>query len=325
MDDAEYLANQELLQGANRKANLHNTLAAVAAMSNNAGAAAAAKMAAADQQRQYGPQKLGAMGYMLPDTGEFVGSKLYADEKKAAAEEKRSALAASLAAKAEAERIRSEDRAQQRALMLTIAGMKSGDARYKVDNTPPKGAGGKTLPAPTINKLSDAEGMAAGFADLAGGFQDQYGGGYGTMTVQNFLGKNAPNSKYADQSNWWQNYNDQKNLIRNKLFGSALTASEKKAFDDANITEGMSAAEIRKRLGQQHAATVRARNKLVQNYGSSGYDVSGFEVLPEPDYVKPGTPSRSARDAASAATAAPAGIDPIVWNHMTPQEKALFK
>lgn len=328
MDEQEYLANQELLAGANRRGNLHNTLAAVAAMSNNAGAAAAAKMAAADQQRQYGPKQLGTQGFMLPDTGAFVPSKIYTDERDAAREEKKAALAATLAAK-EADSVRrDEDKAQQRALMLTIAGMKSSDSRYKVDNTPAKGGAGagagKTLNAPTINKLSEADGLAAGFADLTAGFQDSYGGGYGSMTVQNFLGKNMPNSKYADQSNWWQGYNDQKNVIRNKLFGSALTASEKKAFDDANITEGMTPAQIRTKLAQQHAAAVRARNKLIGNYKGSGYDTSAFEDMPVPEHVIPGAapikgsaPMRQGN--------APAGVDPIVWGHMTPQEQALFK
>lgn len=295
MDEAEYLANQELLQGANRKANLHNTLAAVAAMANNPAAAAAAKMAAADQQRQYTPKQLGNMGFVLPDSGQFVGSKLYADEKKAAAEEKRAALAATLEAKAEAERIRSEDRAQQRTLMLTIAGMRGQSAREIAElKAAGKGGGsGKQLGAPTINKLSEADNLAASFADLSGGFDDKYGGGkLGIVTsTQNAIGRNF-GGDYADQANWWQNYNDQKNIIRNKLFGSALTASEKKAFDEANITEGMDSKEIRRRLAQQQRAAVRARNKLIQNYGGSGYDVSAFDIMPEPEVPLPGQPAK---------------------------------
>jgi len=300
MDAQEYLANQELLAGSTRRANLQNTLAAVAAMSNNAGAAAAAKMAAADQQRQYAPKQLGNQGFMLPDTGAFVPSKIYTDEREAAREEKKATLAATLAARQEQQTrdlaARSERDANQRALMLTIANMRSGDARYRVDNAPTKAApAGKTLPAPTINKLSEADGLTAGFADLTAGFQDSYGGGYGTMGVQNFLGKNVPNSKFADQSNWWQGYNDQKNLIRNKLFGSALTASEKKAFDDANITEGMTALQIRTKLAQQSEAAVRARNKLINNYKGSGYDTSGFEEMAVPDAPVPGGRAVSGR------------------------------
>jgi hypothetical protein len=323
MDDQEYLANQQLLAGANQRANLHNTLAAVAAMSNNPAAAAAAKLAAADQQRQYSPTRLGNQGFMLPDTGAFVPSKIYKDEQTAAREERRNALAASLAAKADIDANRSADKEQQRALLLTIAGMRSADSRYKVDNAPAKGGAAKTLPAQTVTKLSDADGAANALGDLTNGFQDQYGGGKlgAVVSIQNALGRNMGDSKYADQANWWQNYNDQKNLARNKLFGSALTAPEKAAYDAANITEGMDAATIRTRLGQQHAAAVKARNKLVQNFGTAGYDTSGFEDLPVPNYTKPGAP----RNPASNAVAAPAGMDPLVWQHMTPQERALFK
>jgi hypothetical protein len=331
MDEQEYLANQELLAGANRRGNLHNTLAAVAAMSNNAGAAAAAKMAAADQQRQYGPKQLGNQGFMLPDTGAFVPSKIYVDEKNAAAEEKRNALAATIAAQKERDTQRAADKAsegeRQRTLLLTIAGMRSADSRYKVDNAPAKNAAGKTLGASTINQLSEADGLAAGFSDLTSGFQDSYGGGYGSMAVQNFLGKNMPNSKYADQSNWWQGYNDQKNVIRNKLFGSALTASEKKAFDDANVTEGMTATQIRTKLAQQHAAAVRARNKLIDNYKGSGYDTSAFEDMPVPEHVIPGVaPTKDNTPTLQGSPAkVPAGVDPIVWGHMTPEQQGLWK
>ncbi len=299
MDEQEYLANQQLLAGANKRANLHNTLAAVAAMSNNPGAAAAAKMAAADAQRQFAPQRLGTQGYMLPENGAFVPSKIYADEKAAARDEKAATLAATLAAKREAEALRLEDkqaaREQAATLAKTLASMRGGfamDLQGLRNEGRGKGKGGdsagKTLPATTVNKLSEADNLAAGFGDLTAGFQDSYGGGYGAMGVQNFLGKNMPNSKFADQSNWWQGYNDQKNVIRNKLFGSALTASEKAAFDAANIVEGMTPAQIRTKLGQQHAAAVRARNKLIANYGGSGYDVSGFDAMDEPKAALPG-------------------------------------
>lgn len=137
MDEQEYLDNQQLLAGANRKANLQNTLAAVAAMSNNPGAAAATKMAAADAQRQYSPKALGNQGYMMPETGAFVPSKIYVDEKNAAREEKRSALAATLEAKLErqdrdlAYRVdrdadRNDQKERDRALRSTLAAMRGG-------------------------------------------------------------------------------------------------------------------------------------------------------------------------------------------------------
>ena len=333
MDDLEYQQNQALLAGANQRASQHDILAAVAAMANNPGAAAAAKMAAANAQRQFAPTRLGNQGFMLPDTGAFVPSKIYKDEQEAAREAKKSALQATIEARAAQEAQRQADREAARAdrssLALTLAGMNNqgrmdlAQLRSELKGAP-AAKPGKSLPPATINKLSEAENLSNGFGELASGFQDKFGGGYGTMTAQNFLGKTLGVDAYADQANWWQNYNDQKNLIRNKLFGSALTASEKSAYDAANITEGMSAKEIRTRLGQQHAATVRARNKLIANFGKGGYDTTGFEEMPEPEHTKPGAP-RAATPQPAAASAAPAGVDAAAWKHMTPEERKLFQ
>jgi hypothetical protein len=326
MDDQEYLDNQQLLAGANQRANLHNTLAAVAAMSNNPAAAAAAKMAAADQQRQYSPTRLGNQGFMLPDTGAFVPSKIYKDEQQAAREEKRNALAASLAARADADAQREQGRADQRALLLTIAGMRSDDARYKVDNAPARaGAGGKPLPTKDLKDLASNAGLVETFNGLSDGFDDKYSSA-GSTGVKNMLGKYQPlgiGAGYADQANWWQNYADQANAARKLLSGTAVTASEAANFDKANVTEGMSSTEIRRRLQQQKEAVARGHDKILKYYGDGGYNTGDLMPLGAAA-ATPGKLSsgRAGRDAASAV---PSGVDPAVWAHMTPDQKALFK
>lgn len=177
--------------------------------------------------------------------------------------------------------------AEGRALRLTIAGMADQRAAAKDAAKAEGKAAGKTLPGGEVRKLTEAEGLTGTFGDLASGFKPELAGTPGLAPLQNTVGKYF-GAGYEAQSNWWQNYNDQKNLVRNKLFGSALTASEKAAFDAANISEGMDAKQIKIRLAQQHRAAVKAYNKLKGNFGRAGYDVSNFEDLLEPAAELPG-------------------------------------
>jgi hypothetical protein len=80
-----------------------------------------------------------------------------------------------------------------------------------------------------------------------------------------------------EQGQWWKQYADQTNIVRNELFGSALTAAEKAAFDKANIDPGMSPSEIRTRLRDQQAAAAAAYNKLLDAASGGGFDVSGHQ------------------------------------------------
>lgn len=58
-------------------------------------------------------------------------------------------------------------------------------------------------------------------------------------SVENALARNLPNlssDEMVDQQRWWRDYNKEyKNIARHKLFGSALTAAEIKAWEQANV------------------------------------------------------------------------------------------
>ena len=86
---------------------------------------------------------------------------------------------------------------------------------------------------------------------IVGGFQDEFGKGKegtGSMIpfegdIANWLGRKAAGSE-ADQAqaNWWGLYQNLYELPqRNKMFGSALTETEKQAWKDANIDPNMPA------------------------------------------------------------------------------------
>ena len=348
--------NAALMQQASSRANQFNILAAVGAMSNNKQAAAATAMADEQQQKRFAAKQLGTQGFALPESGEFVPSPIYLNERKDARTAKATALADTLAARKEQEALRTEATnqrtAESNALKMTLAQMGI-DSRMQMasmanDNRNAIAAGradvvaekaadkaaekakGRILSGGEIRKTAKQEGLVLGFGDLLSGFEDRFGGQYGTMTAKNFMGKVIPGSEYAPQHNWWQNYNDQKNLVRNELFGSALTESEGIAFDKANVTEGMAPEVIKTRLAQQQAAATRAYNKIVEAFSESGYNMQAFQgrmsqgTLPGGDGLRPEVNPKST-PAAGDAGAPPEGIDDSTWKHMTPAERKLFQ
>ena len=183
-----------------------------------------------------------------------------------------------LAAQLQAQRERSAEQADRdreaarnrASLALTLAGMRQADkddARQR----------GKQLSWSAVQDFSKQAGMADAMAGLAGTFKDDYSSSIGLGNVQNALGRLGVGNQ--DQANWWQQYAEQRNLIRNQLFGSALTAAEQRAFDEANITPNMDAKLIRRRLSQQAQAAQQAYNRLRDAAAGSGYDISGTPGL----------------------------------------------
>ena len=296
----------EAMQQANAQANRFNNLAAITQMANNPGAANAAASAQKSAQAQYKPQSLGMQGFALPASGEFVSSPMYEEEQGARREEKRTILRETLGSR-EALAREAEEGRNERAAAQVAAQREAANQRFMLGQTmaeirraqaeaakatagekAAKTAQGRTLAGSDVRDLSKKEGTASGFLTLAQSFKPEYAGTTFLATAENALGRYQPlgvGKGYADQSNWWQNYNNSKNEIRNALFGSALTATEQAAFDRANITEGMQADEIRRRLGQQSQAAARAYNKLKANFGRAGYNIGEFNDLSEPQQV----------------------------------------
>lgn len=304
---AQALRSKQLLGENSQKANRFGNFAAIAQLANNPEVARAAIAAHKNAQDQYGAQSLGAQGFALPATGEFVESPMYQREKmlgrnqqvglqndRLAAQQQ--ALADRLAAQQQmqAERLQAQafQAEQNRALRGTLAAVaasnRSAGAEDKAATRAAKEAVGKTLPAPQVEKLSKNMAVADAYKDLSGSFKEEWAGSPLLGNAQNALGRFV-GAGYEDQANWWQRYQEQTNLVRNQLFGSALTASEKEAFDRANIVPGMKPSEIKRRLAQQAEVTQKGVRRLTENYGKAGYNVS--DLLPT--------------DAASAAPQAP--------------------
>jgi hypothetical protein len=130
----------------------------------------------------------------------------------------------------------------------------------------------RALPPAAIKELGEKGESVTTFKRLLTGFKDGFAG-KGTAFIgnaENLIGRNIGAGR-GDQADWWQDYQMQKNLIRNKLFGSALTATESAEFEKAAINPGMTPDIIRKNLNRQKSIAARAAVKLSGAYKKGGY------------------------------------------------------
>lgn len=135
--------------------------------------------------------------------------------------------------------------------------------------------GGRALPAPVVNDLSkDAEKLTT-LNQLIAGFQPGFAGNVVGGSVENFagrLGGERIGVTTPGQSQWWQQYDRLKNVVRNELFGAALTATEQAAFEAADITPNMDAAVITSNLTKQAEIVQRALQRKASVWKSQGYN-----------------------------------------------------
>jgi hypothetical protein len=137
----------------------------------------------------------------------------------------------------------------------------------------------RDLPTSVVKDMNEKGGLLEDFTRIDNGFKDEYGG-FKTAFAGDAVNTIARNTGIGNEerATWWQDYQNQKNIVRNKLFGSALTATEKTEFDKANIHPGMTPGTIRENLRLQRDAQRRAAVKLVNTYSKMGYSQEQIEA-----------------------------------------------
>lgn len=138
------------------------------------------------------------------------------------------------------------------------------------------GAVGKPLGAPTINKLAgDAEKLET-LQVLEQSFQDKFAGNKTGGDLENLVGRLGLPGATPGQSDWWQRYDRQKNVVRNELFGAALTANEQAEFDKADINPNMAPATVKKNLATQAGVIERALKRQARTWAAQGYNADAL-------------------------------------------------
>lgn len=175
--------------------------------------------------------------------------------------------------------------------------------------TKPAAATGRPLSAPTINKLtSDAE-KAALLTRLRGSFNDNYAGNGIGGQIENIAGRmgwtGGMTGATPGQAEWWQQYDRNKNVIRNELFGAALTPGEQAEFDKADINPNMSPKIIRENLATQHRVLEAGLRRQAQVWAAQGYNPDALRAATGLDDFAP-TAAPSAGAVFSGAAPSPA-------------------
>lgn len=154
-------------------------------------------------------------------------------------------------------------------------------ARAKAEGKPREA---KPLAQNTLKVLADAGAKVQDFGRFTSTFDDGYAG-YGIKGVggnmlgeaANTMGRNVSGSSYAPQAQYWQDYAQHRNQIRNSLFGSALTATEKAEFDKTDITPGMSPQAIRSNLARNEDLAKKAARRMAAPHLAQGVPVQVLE------------------------------------------------
>lgn len=135
----------------------------------------------------------------------------------------------------------------------------------------------RSLSVSDIGKLSD-EGQKFGtLTSVANNFKDNYGGytpGTGdlSMAAGRYLPERIAGKDRAEAAAYWQEYDRYKNVVRNELFGSALTVGETKAFAQADVDPSMQPAQIRKNLARQKEIVEAGLKRKASAMIAAGYD-----------------------------------------------------
>lgn len=102
----------------------------------------------------------------------------------------------------------------------------------------------------------------------------------------------GPKQQRADE--WWADYRAQfENIERNKLFGSALTESERKLWNKSNIERGMRDEDIQRVISMKMGIANSALARMSQGHAANRKDVDAIESTTEGFYTAPPKPPAS--------------------------------
>lgn len=143
-----------------------------------------------------------------------------------------------------------------------------------------KGGDGKTISVGELSKFNDKLSTFAQLDSLTKDFKDDYTTSLPFQAVgeaQNWVGKKT-GVGFEKQANFWMGYQETINKIRNEMFGSALTETERAEFEKAIVRPGMTADTIRSNLTRQSTIIKNALERQSLIFKESGYDTRGMNA-----------------------------------------------
>lgn len=148
------------------------------------------------------------------------------------------------------------------------------------------GAGGKNIPDGAMKRYEDQTTQFVALNDAVASFKPAYGGNTIIGGLENtaqglFGGIGTPG-----QRDWWAAWQASDNQIRNKLFGSALTPGEQKAYEATTISPRMDPAEIQRNITRRRDIVEAALGRKQAQFAAQGYDTSPLVALAGRDFTK---------------------------------------
>lgn len=138
----------------------------------------------------------------------------------------------------------------------------------------------KPLDATRQEKINTKADKVSQYTQLLEEFDDSYAGGavfgFGgsaKTAIQEKTGSNIPRTE------WWKEFKMLDNKIRNELFGSALTGTEKQEWAKATFNENSHPDIVRKNLAKRTEILKKALERDVSGLSKSGYSTEGIGLI----------------------------------------------
>jgi hypothetical protein len=137
----------------------------------------------------------------------------------------------------------------------------------------------KTRPLPEAArvKLESNVGAYEAFRGSAEGFNDDYAGNL-LGDAENWLQGFSSDIGTPNQRQWWARFYSADQQIRNDLYGAALTATEKAAYDRTTVNPRMDPKEIRANLAERAEILRKALTRQVGAYRANGFEPEAIDA-----------------------------------------------
>lgn len=161
---------------------------------------------------------------------------------------------------------------RERAAYAQQHGLKGRDLVTFVETGRLEKAPSRQLSVTDMTKLEEEGQKFSDLKSFAETFKDDYAGykvGGSTLTGLARIGLPTASKEAAS---YWQGYDRFKNVVRNNLFGAALTKPEMEAFEKADINPNMDPAIIKKNLELQQKIVANGMRRKAQALILQGYE-----------------------------------------------------
>lgn len=144
-------------------------------------------------------------------------------------------------------------------------------------------ARGRPMRESDARSLEDQVSQFNGLTSSLNSFDDAYGGNFAGDLENYTEGLGLMGSR--GQRDWWANFRSNDNIIRNSLFGAALTDGERAAYNATTIEPSMDPAQIRTNLRRRQEIVRDALSRRINRLRAGGYnpleiDAAVGEALP---------------------------------------------